>query len=301
MVQIKVSNIGSSFDAANAVANAKLKQFNNNVFQMVRLKKKGGSVSVGQADVLVLQQFQKGEWKWAHQPTSNDPRMTPDPRSGGPRREQWSQFWCMVNTNKVPTGYNASEKQLANESRTHMIQAMSHALTEMQSKPTHWGPRGVKMSMFSWGAGKNLSAEQQDAYKSDRALPGVYIKSIEIEAPQAEQGEKQHRLHVHFTMRIRHFSNIQLNSAGFQQVFKKLYNDYLRRRLSYPADDRILFQGESKPLLWAKLMPQPNSNVWLSRYATKQVGEGNELPPADQFNTNADRKLNSETTINDAP
>ena len=66
MVQIKVANIGSSFDAANAVANAKLKQFNNNVFQMVRLKKKGGSVSVGQADVLVLQQFQKGEWKWAH-------------------------------------------------------------------------------------------------------------------------------------------------------------------------------------------------------------------------------------------
>ena len=54
------------------------------------------------------------------------------------------------------------------------------------------------MSMFSWGVGKNLSDEQQDAYKKDRALPGVYIKSIEIEAPQAEQGEKQHRLHVHF-------------------------------------------------------------------------------------------------------
>ena len=291
MVQIKDANIASSFDAANAVANKKLKEFNNNVFAMVRLKKKGGSVSVGQADVLVLQQFQKGEWKWAHQPVSNDPRMTADPRSGGQRREQWSQFWCMVNTNKVPSG---------DDTRKHMLNAMSHALTEMQSRPVHWGPRGHKMSMFSWGVGKNLTAEQQDAYKKDRAQPGTYIKSIDIEAPQAEQGPNQHRLHVHFTMKIRHYSNIQLNSAGFQQVFKKLYNDHLRRKLGYQPEDKLLFQGETKPLLWAKLMPQPNSNWWLQKYATKQVGDGNELPAADQFNTNADKKLNSETTIDAA-
>ena len=282
----------STFHATNATVNKQLEAFHQRVSDMARLRRRKAGVSVGGADVRVVQQFQKGEWKWAHQPKANDARMTPDPRSGGPRREQWSQFWCMVNTNKVPTG--GSDPLVKSDTRDDMVKAMAHALQEIQNKPMWWGPRGNDLSCFKWGAGANLSQDQANAYKKDRQQPSVYIKNIDIEAPKAEQGEKQHRLHVHFTMRIQHYSNIQLNSKGFQQVFKKLYNDYLIQRKGYNLDDKMLFLNGAKPLLWAKLMPQPNSNHWLDAYAKKQSYPSEPSPAPSQFNANAESRVQAE-------
>ena len=284
-INIEVSAT-STFYAKGQEVDRQLEAFHRSISAMVKQKKKGGTLSVGNADVAVLQQFQKGQWKWAHQTKSNDARMTPDPRSGGPRREQFSTFWCMLNTNKVPEG--GADPKEASTTRDDMVEAMAHALTQIQSKSVWWGPRGADMSCFKWGAGKNLTPEQEEAYKKDRSTPSVYIKQVDIEAPKAEQGPNQHRLHMHFIMRIRHFSNIQLHSKGFQLVFKKLYNDYLTRRKNYPYNSPMLFQGDSKPLLWAKLMPQPNSHTWLTAYGAKQAYADKD--PAESHGSEFNRK-----------
>ena len=148
-------SVTSTFYARGEEVNKKLEEFHSQIAEMARARQRKGSVSQGNPNVQVLQQFQKGQWKWAHQNKSNDPRMTPDPRSGGPRREQHSTFWCMVNTNKVPTG--GFDPKVKSTTRDDMVEAMAHALSQIQSKSVWWGPRGADLSCFKWGAGGGLT------------------------------------------------------------------------------------------------------------------------------------------------
>ena len=81
-----------------------------------------------------------------------------------------------------------------------------------------------------------------------------------------EIGEKQHRMHAHCVVEIRHYSQIQFNIDMVQTIFRREFN--LAMEAAGVPDKRLT----GKPYGDVQLLKQNNSKDIVYRYVRKMVG-----------------------------
>lgn len=83
-----------------------------------------------------------------------------------------------------------------------------------------------------------------------------------------EIGEKQHRMHAHCVVEIRHYSQIQFNIEMIQHTFRREFN-LAMDAAGVPQEVRRL---AGKPYVDVQLLKQNNSKDIVYRYVRKMVG-----------------------------
>lgn len=83
-----------------------------------------------------------------------------------------------------------------------------------------------------------------------------------------EIGEKQHRMHAHCVVEIRHYSQIQFNIEMIQHTFRREFN-LAMDAAGVPQEVRRL---TGKPYVDVQLLKQNNSKDIVYRYVRKMVG-----------------------------
>ena len=83
-----------------------------------------------------------------------------------------------------------------------------------------------------------------------------------------EIGEKQHRMHAHCVVEIRHYSQIQFNIEMIQHIFRREFN-LAMDAAGVPQEVRRL---TGKPYVDVQLLKQNNSKDIVYRYVRKMVG-----------------------------
>jgi len=164
-----------------------------------------------------------------------DPKSLP---AQEPRREQQSNFFLTINTNKAPSTDTEMQRGIS-----HMEQMLNYLGQDVTlSRYLQLGPRDPR------------------PYASDRFAD--IIKGIDWSAA-IETGDVQHRLHSHVRLSVTHYSQMQINVHRLQSEAKRGFNHGLK------LGDALRLT--KSPYVHVHLDPQSNWQQVRTQYLHKGV------------------------------
>lgn len=109
------------------------------------------------------------------------------------------------------------------------------------------------------------------------------VSSVEVTG-RPEVGDKAHRLHVHMTVVIRHFSQIHIDRFHFGAQFKKHFNESFGGGNDYGLRMSGDLYATPKVYVQVKLLPSSDWSQVLQRYIHKGMLAGENMTAEDMKN-----------------
>ena len=183
--------------------------------------------------------------------------------TGQARRSHESNFLVTINPNRKwgPTGEDPM-----------MMRVFHQALMSMTENEAFLSllkvPQTTKTPHYT-AHYQNDGRDFPDPGQTTRHIPFVDLLNGPVKWDSTvEVGEKQHRMHAHCVIELRHYSQIQFNIDMIQYVFRRNFNDAMDEAGVPPEVRRLT----GKPYVDVQLLKQNNSKDIVYRYVRKMVG-----------------------------
>jgi hypothetical protein len=180
---------------------------------------------------------------------------------GEPRRSVESNFLITINPHRkwgIPKG---------NGEDAAMMRVFHQALMAMTTNENFLSMLKVPSKTKTPHYTAHYQRDGQEWTDEGQHIPWVDVLNGPVKWDSTvEIGEKQHRMHAHCVVEIRHYSQIQFNIDMIQTIFRREFN------LAMDAADVPDKRLTGKPYVDVQLLKQNNSKDIVYRYVRKMVG-----------------------------
>ena len=204
--------------------------------------------------------LQKGAWKHDMQQPHKTARDPKDPSQM--RRMQESSYNCLIQTNKGSKLDGDTELT---------ARAMKSIFDDIKANRDN-----VWYSFFKTGEAAGMTEYQSDINNIDKWIENIYINHGADKITVESNGVKK-RMHAHFILTIKHWTNLQIDFAQARVIITDKWNTFMKaQNRGLGTDKKLTFDANEttghmpRMVTFFNLIPEMAAHQYLVEYGQKE-------------------------------